>query len=121
MPTLARSRMMHTRYTLTAVIMIGLVLTASCGNTTPASTTVAPSGSPVSESPSGQEGARTRPTDGMTMVYVPGGEFRMGTTWSLSDRVHSVSLDSFWIDRTEVTNAHYGRCVAAGACPAPAT
>ena len=65
--------------------------------------------------------ARTRPADGMTMVYVPGGSFRMGTRWSWDARAHTVTLDSFWIDRTEVTNAHYARCVTAGVCSAPTT
>jgi formylglycine-generating enzyme required for sulfatase activity len=43
------------------------------------------------------------------MVYVPGGTFRMGSTDGNSDEqpVHSVTLDSFWIDRTEVTNAQF--------------
>jgi formylglycine-generating enzyme required for sulfatase activity len=57
----------------------------------------------------------------MAMVYVPGGEFRMGHKRSIKDRVHAVELDSFWIDQTEVTNTHYRRCVEAGACQAPTT
>jgi formylglycine-generating enzyme required for sulfatase activity len=35
--------------------------------------------------------------------------------------VHTVALDSFWIDRTEVTNAQYRRCVESGICLAPMT
>jgi formylglycine-generating enzyme required for sulfatase activity len=60
----------------------------------------------------------SRPSDGMEMVYVPGGTFEMGSTDGDSDEqpVHSVTLDSFWIDRTEVTNAQYARCVANGIC-----
>ncbi|MGC9335394.1 MAG: formylglycine-generating enzyme family protein [Anaerolineae bacterium] len=61
----------------------------------------------------------TRPADGMVMVYVPSGEFKMGGTGNLADRKHTVEVDSFWIDQTEVTNAHYRRCVEAGACRAP--
>ena len=32
--------------------------------------------------------------------------------------VHRVVLDGFWLDRTEVTNAQYRRCVQANACAA---
>jgi formylglycine-generating enzyme required for sulfatase activity len=56
----------------------------------------------------------------MTMVYVPEGEFRIGTPWSRDAAAHTVALDAFWIDQTEVTNAHYSQCVAAGACSVPA-
>jgi formylglycine-generating enzyme required for sulfatase activity/tRNA A-37 threonylcarbamoyl transferase component Bud32 len=67
----------------------------------------------------------TRPSDGMVMVYVPGGTFQMGSAEGDPDAdddefpQHSVTLDGFWIDRTEVTNAQYRQCVKAGACQAP--
>ena len=61
---------------------------------------------------------KVRATDGMPMVYVPGGEFKMGTGRG-ADRAHAVALDSFWVDQTEVTNEHYRHCVEAGACRAP--
>jgi formylglycine-generating enzyme required for sulfatase activity len=49
-----------------------------------------------------------RPADGMVMVYVTGGEFEMGSEEDdLEQPVHTVTLDSFWIDRTEVTNAQF--------------
>ncbi len=77
----------------------------------------------------------------MVMVYVPGGAFLMGSS---SDQIevalalcdefpddygkcreapfdveapqHEVTLDSFWLDLTEVTNSQYALCVAEGAC-----
>jgi len=75
----------------------------------------------------------------MTMVYVSGGDFQMGSTDSeleaaltqceqLYDRdtcqgfdegespPFMVTLDEFYIDQTEVTNRQYSLCVAAGAC-----
>jgi serine/threonine-protein kinase len=57
----------------------------------------------------------------MTMVFVPSGVFEMGSKIGLADEqpVHAVTLDSFWIDRTEVTNAMYRLCVQAGACQPP--
>ena len=55
--------------------------------------------------------------DGMVMVYVPAGEFLMGSadadTEATDDQKpqHRVYLDAFWIDRTEVTNAMFARFV----------
>jgi eukaryotic-like serine/threonine-protein kinase len=56
--------------------------------------------------------------DGMLMVYVPQGEFTMGSNVGDADQkpAHTVYLDAYWIDRTEVTNAMYAKCVAAGQC-----
>jgi eukaryotic-like serine/threonine-protein kinase len=61
-----------------------------------------------------------RPADGMQMMDVPAGEFNMGSL-SISDArpIHKVFLDEFWIDRTEVTNAMYAKCVFAGMCKPP--
>jgi len=59
-----------------------------------------------------------RPADNAVMVYVPAGEFEMGSADGSNDEKpeHRVYLDAFWIDKTEVTNAQYQRCVMAGAC-----
>jgi formylglycine-generating enzyme required for sulfatase activity len=88
----------------------------------------------------------TRPSDGMTMVYVPAGEFVQGSdrdaveyardlckaytgdlalvlcvyeTYQDERPAHTAALDGFWIDKTEVTNVRYRRCVEAGRCTAP--
>lgn len=58
--------------------------------------------------------------DGMALVFVPAGGFTMGSEARDNEMpVHQVDLDSFWIDRTEVTNAMYAKCVDAGACNPP--
>jgi formylglycine-generating enzyme required for sulfatase activity len=59
--------------------------------------------------------------DGALLVFVPAGEFTMGSDDGNSDEqpAHTVYLDAFAIDRTEVTNAQYARCVQAGACRPP--
>lgn len=63
--------------------------------------------------------------DGMQMVHVPAGEFIMGSLesegWEDERPQHTVYLDSFLIDKTEVTTAQYDRCVQAGACSLPDT
>ena len=61
------------------------------------------------------------PSDGMNLMFVPAGEFAMGTQDGAEDEkpVHSVYLDSFWIDKTEVTNKMYSSCVKEGACYPP--
>jgi serine/threonine-protein kinase len=85
-----------------------------------------------------------RPIDEMAMVYVPEGSFLMGSTEAEIDAVyaqcledfeaskcerewyedeapqHRVTLDAFWLDRMEVTNAQYELCVAERICaPSP--
>jgi len=82
----------------------------------------------------------TRPSDSAVMVFVPGGSFLMGSSeaeleaafelceqyrgqgkcnrsWFDDERPqHEVTLDSFWIDKTEVTNGQFDLCVKAGGC-----
>jgi formylglycine-generating enzyme required for sulfatase activity len=48
------------------------------------------------------------------MVWVPGGEFRMGSARHYPEErpVHRVAVDGFWMDRHPVTNADFARFVA---------
>lgn len=68
----------------------------------------------------------TSSVDGATLVFVPAGEFLMGSAGQALDAdedekpQHAVYLDAYWIDRTEVTNDMYRQCVAAGGCGEPA-
>ncbi len=81
-----------------------------------------------------------RETDGIVMIYVPAGKFQMGSTeaeiqaavetcmstgsthetcetWIGREMpAHMVTLDAFWMDRTEITNAQYEQCVVAEVC-----
>jgi formylglycine-generating enzyme required for sulfatase activity len=55
---------------------------------------------------------RISESDSMTQVFVPGGDFTMGTDsirtgYSWEAPVHTVFLDPYWIDQTEVTNAMF--------------
>ena len=63
----------------------------------------------------------TSTLDNSILVYVPAGEFLMGTETGLTDEqpIHKVYLDSYWIDQTEVTNAMYSKCVEADKCAKP--
>jgi sulfatase modifying factor 1 len=50
------------------------------------------------------------------MIWIPGGEFRMGDADPMfpdAQPVHKVYVDGFWMDRTEVTNAQFARFVEA--------
>jgi formylglycine-generating enzyme required for sulfatase activity len=66
--------------------------------------------------------SKVSPKDGMTQVYIPAGEFIMGSGEDLrADNVqHRIYLDPYWMDETEVTNAMYAGCIQGGGCLRPA-
>jgi len=114
----------------------------SAGALLPATASLEPE---AEDSPAASLGdTQTRAVDGMAMVYVPAGEFTMGSDdddvayyvemcqeygpfddcidsfhFQREQPAHAVELDAFWIDRTEVTVAQYQACVDDGVCEAP--
>jgi serine/threonine-protein kinase len=67
---------------------------------------------PVNTEVPGLGSTRISETDGMTQVFVPGGNFKMGSDYTTSGApwegpIHKVLLDPYWIDQTEVTNAMF--------------
>jgi len=82
------------------------------------------------------ENAFTNPKDGGEWVIIPAGSFQSGLgqdqinflyplcpgcedLFDASQPVHSVELDTYWIDKYEVSNSRYKICVDAGVCPEP--
>ena len=73
-------------------------------------------------------GACSTPPPTSDMVLIPAGSFQMGCDPahnggygcnSAELPLHTVNLDTYRIDRTEVTNVQYEECVAGGACTPP--
>jgi formylglycine-generating enzyme required for sulfatase activity len=100
--------------TPTRTLTITPSLTPSPTNTLPPTATPTPR--------AGSTAAPSTPrSDGMVMVYIPAGTFKMGSETGSSNEspVHDVTLDAFWMDQIEVTNAMYAQCVDAGECEIP--
>jgi formylglycine-generating enzyme required for sulfatase activity len=123
-----------------AIVLLGAIALIVWGigksNSNPAPTqTVAVQAALPSPTPTPK--AQTTPTlgvgliqvsskDGMMQMYVPAGDFLMGSdkakdlqAYANEMPQHTVYLDAYWIDRTEVNNGQYRRCVTLGACGAP--
>lgn len=63
------------------------------------------------------------PVTGMEVIFIPEGEFLMGSVDTDSNRdaaseepQHKVYLDAFWMSKTQVTNAMFNACVTTGIC-----
>ena len=68
------------------------------------------------------------PVDHVEVIQIPEGTFRMGSNrntdpyfFGAEGPEHEIYLDTYWIYRTEVTNAMYQACVAQKKCPIPSS
>lgn len=122
-------------FTVAAASALVLVACVDASHESPAP--VAATTSPTSTEP-GPGAITVRTADGAEMVYVPGGEFPMGSTpdevslalalcseqytfcndWFYAREMptHLVKESGFYLDRVEVTNGRYHLCVEFGAC-----
>ncbi len=99
----------------TVAVEITETMAAVAASSTPTATLPRPTPTPTPTLGIGS--TRRRNTDGMTMVYVPGGTFQMGSADSDPSAQddekpqHAVTLDDFWLDRTEVNVEMFGKFV----------
>lgn len=115
-------------YGIVGIVVLSLLLWLASNGLTGLGigATSVPTTTPVPPPANGKLGDRwTRPSDGMEMVFVPGGTFQMGSDPAQDPNAgdseqpqHAVTLAAFWLDRTEVTNSLYAQCVKAGQCDA---
>lgn len=81
------------------------------------------SSGPSEAAPSGRDFSSSTELAKADMVRVPGGTFMMGRSDVPSTKnqypAHSVNVSTFYMDKTEVTNAEYAKCVQDYACKAP--
>jgi len=124
--------MKRVRYVMFA-LMIGLILlSTSCGSTpTPQLIVVTATSLAATDAPapiatstfvpialSGPQGSATMSwLDGSTLIYIPAGDFTMGD--GANALSHNVTLDGYWIQKTEVTNRMYDQCAKVGKCSNP--
>lgn len=110
------------------IFLIAVIFFLSCCNVNTPTSTIQTTLTPVvinTSTPSeaseifGIGSTMTSPKDGMTLVYVPAGEFKMGSDSADQRPVHTVYLDAYWIDQFEVTNAMYSICIQDSDCNEP--
>ena len=118
-------------------ILLAMILLAACAPASTPTPTSAPTALPPTSEPTATSvpptseptlvpaslagpsaGATMMWVDGGALVYVPSGEFIMGLGYGDAP-TKTVTLDSYWIQQTEVTDKMYTQCVMSGNCSAP--
>jgi len=102
-------------YRILIIMFLLIIIVSGCGQINPTAS--------ENDKLDGLGKTRISTSDQMTMVYVPEGEFLMGTEIGMTDEqpIHKVYLDAYWVDRIEVTNSMYANCVQSGACEKPSS
>jgi serine/threonine-protein kinase len=92
-------------FSTSSVVYLAASNTPEPTQITPESTATVALPSPTAE----PESSADLGSDGMRLIYVPEGEFTMGSNGGETDErpAHSVHLSAYWIDETEVTNAMF--------------
>jgi serine/threonine protein kinase len=101
--------------TATATVTVSATATTTLTPTLDPTATITPSPDPRFPPSNAVVGTSwIRPSDGMTMIFVPSGTFLMGSDPDVDPETkpnespqREISLDAFWIDQTEVTNAQF--------------
>lgn len=102
------------------ILLTLMLLLTSCAPRAPISVVSTPTGQPqqaataMATSIHGVRDTEVSPNDHMVMVFLPAGQFEMGgyVDGALDALpAHTVYLDAFWIDQTEVTNEMFARFV----------
>ena len=131
-PSLYTSTPSPTVSSTTTATSTGTPTSTSTPTSTPTVTptdtlTSTPSATPTDTPTSTPTPTNTPP---ISMILIPSGSFQMGCDAEHNggydcrvDEIplHSIYLDSFYMDTYEVTNANYNDCVTAGACTLPSS
>ena len=116
--------------TMTAQAKINEVVNAMFQTQTALAPTITPTSGPTNTpapthtpTPAASPGAtKVSPLDNMTLIYIPPGQFLMGTSNNAQvikteeQPQRLIYLDGYWIDKVPVTNGMYHRCLDAGKC-----
>ena len=114
---------------LMLIVLLAACGTKSCGSEKPVNSEMPSDVITGGEAPTEEvvlfepeAGTMTKWWDGSTIVWIPAGEFAMGQDEPEENNhspAHTVGVDGFWIQQTEVTNRMYAQCVASGVCQPP--
>jgi formylglycine-generating enzyme required for sulfatase activity len=95
------------------ILTVCVVTLSGCASPGPVATSRPPSNAVFTTPTLGIVSTQVSTQDGMVMALIPADIFEMGGAFdnASSFPVHTVYVDDFWIDRTEVTNEMFAKFV----------